>query len=103
MMLWPEDPNVARLIALALAPVQWGMAWWYLRYWDLFPKMSIKRLVPWCLVFLLNVVIPVAIYRANSAAMYPDIVVSTIVFVDGIVFIVLLFFMLRGRSRSLQQ
>jgi hypothetical protein len=42
---------------------------------------SARRLIGWAAVFLLNVVIPIGMYRLNAHANHPDSFISVIVFV----------------------
>jgi len=85
---------------MILAPVQWGVAFVYFRYWYLSPKCSVRRLVGWAAVFVLNIIVPIAFYRLNARASHPDLVVTVVVFVDGVVFIIFLLRTLRLRSKQ---
>ena len=97
-MTFPMSPIVLRILATVLAPMQWGIAYCYLRYWDALSKYSTRRLLAWLVVFLLNVVIPIGIYRLNAQSENPDTMVDAVVLIDAVVCISLLFFVLKKRS-----
>ncbi len=100
MSIWPDSLVLARGLVIAMAPVQWGIALRYFLYWNSLPKYSARRLLAWAFTFALNIVVPVGFYRLNAVARHPDWLVSLVVFIDGIVFIVLVFWMIRKRPRG---
>jgi len=94
------DHTFLRILAAILAPVQWGVAFCYFRYWDALPKGSARRLVAWLVVFLLNIVVPIGVYRQNAKSGNPDAFVDAVVIIDVVVFISLVLFILRNRSKA---
>jgi hypothetical protein len=44
--------TMGRLAVLPLAAVEWALVAWYVLYWDLFPKHSLRRLIPWAILIL---------------------------------------------------
>jgi hypothetical protein len=89
----------ARLAIAPLALVELGVVAWYFLYWDLFPKYSAQRLVPW-LIFIMSVIgiplLQIGIYRKlASAKEVDDVVVLLEIFLEslcsvGLIFVVLL-------------
>lgn len=51
---------MTRLIVLALGLSECMNAAWYFSYWDLFPKYSLRRLIPWLIFVLSGIGVPVA-------------------------------------------
>jgi hypothetical protein len=99
----PMNPAFLRILATVLAPVQWGIVFCYFRYWDALPKHSSRRIVAWLVVFLLNVVMPIGIYRLNAKSGSPDVFVDAVVILDAVVFILLVLYMVKKRSRAQTQ
>ena len=89
----------ARLAIAPLALVELGVVAWHFLYWDLFPKYSAQRLVPW-LIFIMSVIgiplLQIGIYRKlASAKEVDDVVVLLEIFLEslcsvGLIFVVLL-------------
>ena len=49
---------VPRLTIILLVPIELGIVAWYFLYWDLFPKYSIRRLLPWLIFAVTGIGIP---------------------------------------------
>ena|ERR1700678_2413057 len=49
-----------KLAVVPLCLIEWGIVGWYVLYWDMFPKYSPRRLIPWLLLLGCVVAIPVA-------------------------------------------
>ena len=61
---------MSKLTIVPLALFQWGIIAWYLLYWDLFPKYSLRRLIPWILLLASAVGVPAVqalIYRRMAS------------------------------------
>lgn len=99
---------LARVAILFLVPVQLGIVAWYLLYWDLFPKYSVRRLLAWSIFFLSMVSIPllqILIYRAiTSIRKIEDPYVAITISVEGALALALMFYLLLkrrcGKSKS---
>jgi hypothetical protein len=92
---------IPRAVILLLAPLQFAIVAWYFLYWDLFPKYSVRRVVPWLLFVLSGIGIPllqISIYRAITAvARIDDPFVSITIFVESMMSVALVFYLLRSR------
>ncbi len=96
---------VPRVAILLLIPVELGIVAWYFLYWDLFPKYSARRLLPWVIFVLSAIGIPllqIFIYRSiMSVAKVEDPYVGVVIFVESMLAVVLVFYLLfKRRSRS---
>ncbi len=92
------EPRVAILL---LVPVELGIVAWYFLYWDLFPKYSVRRLLPWLIFVLSGVGVPLLqmfIYKSiTSTAKINDPYVGVIIFVESVMAVALLFYLLLSR------
>lgn len=96
---------VARVAILLLMPVELGIVAWYFLYWDLFPKYSVRRLLPWSIFIMSAIGIPllqIFVYRAiTSVAKVDDPYVGITIFAESILALALMFYLLfKRRSRS---
>lgn len=94
---------LGRLATLPLAFLEWGIVLWYLNYWDLFPKLSFKRLIPWFLVVLsipTVILVQIFIYREITlSGAISDVVFKLILGLEQLVAVALVFwFKKRGRK-----
>ncbi len=96
-MWWPKNIVFARGGVLLVALAQLFFAWWYLRGWFWLPKSSLRRLGGWTLVFIFNVVVPVAIYRANVERGHRDSTVSLVLMLQATFLIALIFYAVRKK------
>lgn len=99
------DPLLPRILITPLALVELGIVGWYFLYWDLFPKYSIRRLLPWVIFLASAIGIPllqIAIYKdATSKQVVDDPFVSIVIFAESIASVALAFYLLlRRRSRN---
>ncbi len=92
---------IPRIAILFLVPVELGIVAWYFLYWDLFPKYSVRRLLPWLILVLSAVGIPLLqmlIYKSiTSTAKINDPYVGIIIFVESVMAVTLLFYLLFKR------
>ncbi len=98
----PSNPALLAWLAIFLgAPVQWSVALWYLGYWDLFPKYSLKRLIAWLLTVVIlpgTVLVQYHVYRSILAAVCrSDVIFYSVTIVENTASISLLFYMLHRR------
>lgn len=91
----------ARISITPFILVELGIVAWYFLYWDLFPKYSIKRLVPWLIFVASLIVIPllqIGIYRKiTSVKAIEDIFVFIVIFFESLFSVALIFYMLLER------
>jgi hypothetical protein len=92
-----------RVAILFLVPIELGIVAWYLLYWDLFPKYSVRRLLPWFIFILGAIGIPLLqtfIYR-SSVTKIDDAFVEITIFVESALPVALTFYLLfKRRSRK---
>jgi hypothetical protein len=93
----------ARLAILPLALVELGVVAWYLLYWDLFPKYSVRRLLPWLIFVLSGIGIPlfqISIYRLITSAVgrIDDLYLAMTIAGQSALAVVLGFYLLRRRQ-----
>jgi hypothetical protein len=78
----------ARVLITPFVLVELGIVAWYLLYWDLFPKYSIRRLVPWSLLILSAIGIPllqIYTYRIiTMEAAVNDVFVHLVIFSESV-------------------
>ena len=96
---------VPRLTVLLVAPIEFAVVAWYFLYWDLFPKYSIRRLLPWLIFLLTGVAVPlvqISIYRGmTSVTKVDDPFVGIVIFMESMGAVALAFYLLiRRRSRD---
>ena len=91
-MTWPANMVVARLILLVYAAMALMFEWWYLGTWYWLPKASLKRLFGWVLMFASIIVVPLSAYREFARR---DAIGLTILLINGIACIALLFYQIR--------
>lgn len=91
-MIWPANVVLARLILLVYAALALTFEWWYLGTWYWLPKASLKRLFGWALMLASIIVVPLGAYREFARR---DAIGLTILFINGIAFITLLFYRIR--------
>jgi len=94
-----------RAAILLLAPVPLGVVAWYLLYWDLFPRYSLRRLLSWFMLMLSVIGIPLLqmlIYRSViSVTNIGDGFVEITIFMQSALAVALAFYLLlRRRSRD---
>jgi hypothetical protein len=94
-----------RVAILFLVPVQLGIVLWYLLYWDLFPTYSVRRLLPWLILLLSGIGIPllqISIYQGiTSRAKIDDPFVGITIFIESALAVALMFYLLfKRRSRG---
>lgn len=95
--------STARLSVLPLAVVEWGIVLWYFLYWDLFPKYSARRLIPWAL-FVLSVpaivLLQIHIYKyIASVHRINDVVFKGALVFENAISVLLLFMILKRRKK----
>ena len=95
---------VPRVAILFLVPIELGIVAWYFRYWDLFPKYSVRRLLPWLIFILSAIGIPlfqIFIYRSiTSVTKVEDPYVGITIFLESALAVALMFYLLlKRRSR----
>jgi len=100
-----ETPLFPRLLITPLIFAELGMVVWYLLYWDLFPKYSIRRLVPWLFFVASFIAIPllqIFIYRRiASEKKIDDLFVPLVICFESITSVALGFYLLlRRRSQN---
>ena len=97
----------ARLAILPLALVELGVTAWYILYWDLFPKYSLRRLLPWLIFVLSGIGIPllqISIYRliAPAVGRIDDVYLAMTLAGESALAVVLMFYLLhRRRTRQI--
>jgi hypothetical protein len=94
---------IPRLAIILFIPFQLALVVWYLIYWDLFPKYSLRRLIP-CVVFILSgIIIPllqIFIYKTiTGVASVDDIWVGIIVLIQSGAVVAVIFYLLLRRRR----
>jgi hypothetical protein len=93
---------LARLAILPLALVQLSIVAWYLLYWDLFPKYSARRLLPWLIFVLSGIGIPllqIYIYRSiTSVGRIDDLFVAITIVAQSVLAVGVGFYLLRRRQ-----
>ena len=94
-----------RVAILFLVPVELGIVAWYFLYWDLFPKCSVRRLLPWLIVILSGIGVPLLqlfIYKSmTSATKVDDPYVALTIFAESALAVALVFYLLsKRRSRN---
>lgn len=95
----------ARLLITVLMFIEFGIVAWYLLYWDLFSRYSIKRLGAWVIYIISVVAIPllqIGIYREiTSVNQIEDFFVFLVIWFESFVSVVLIFgLLLRRRFRK---
>jgi len=96
---------VPRLTIILLVPIELGIVAWYFLYWDLFPKYSIRRLLPWLIFAVTGIGIPllqIFVYRSiTSVTKIDDPFVFVVIFAESIMSVALAFYLLiKRRSRD---
>jgi membrane associated rhomboid family serine protease len=97
--------TTARLMITPLALVELAIVAWYFLYWDLFPKWSLRRLVPW-MIFMISVggipFLQIGIYKQlASVAVVDDPFVALLIAAEGLLSAALMFYLLlRRRSKQ---
>jgi hypothetical protein len=93
---------LGRLAILPFALLELGIVLWYLTYWDLFPRYSLKRLVPWFISVLSiggTALGQLRLYLwITSSTRLTDNFVYAVLFVQSIFSGLLIFFVLIKRS-----
>ena len=97
-----------RIAILFLIPVELGIVAWYFFYWDLFPKYSVRRLLPWLILVLSGVGVPllqIFIYKLiTSTAKIDDPYVNVTIFIESVMAAALSFYLLfRRRTHNKRQ
>jgi hypothetical protein len=96
-------PNllVSKIAVLPLSIVEWVIVGWYVLYWDLFPKYSLRRLIPWFLLLASVVAIPVAqalLYRRlTSTNKVEGWFVPITIFIESAISVGLVLYFLKKR------
>ncbi len=92
---------VPRIVILFLIPIELGIVAWYFLYWDLFPKYSVQRLLPWLIFLLSGVGIPllqIFMYKSiTSTAKVDDLYVGVTIFAESMLAVALAFYLLFKR------
>lgn len=93
---------LSTFIPIALAPVELSLVAWYLLYWDLFPKYSLRRIIAWLLFLATLVIVPllqIELYkRLNSIERADSLFVSGLIILESVLSIALMFFILTHRK-----
>ena len=101
-----ERSLYALCLILPFFLLELGIVAWYFLYWDLFPKKSAKRLIPW-FIFLLSLlaipIIQIGIYRKiYSVEIVDNLTVYLIIVLESLFSTVLIFYLLRRRSKKVR-
>ena len=96
---------VPRFTIILLVPIEIGIVAWYFLYWDLFPKYSIRRLLPWLIFVVAGIGIPllqIFVYRSiTSVTKIDDPFVFVVIFAESMMSVALAFYLLsKRRSRD---
>jgi hypothetical protein len=87
-----------------LAPIEAGIVAWYFLYWDLFPKYSVRRLLPWLIfIIITGIGIPllqISVYRSiTSLTKIDDPFVFLVIFFESVTSAALAFYILVKRRK----
>jgi hypothetical protein len=99
-MTIPISSTALRVLTIGLAPVQWGAVLWYVNSYGRYPNSTIRRLVPWIVMLVACVVVPIAIYLINARMTSPDHVTKIVGAIEEVLFVALLLFGLKRITNS---
>jgi hypothetical protein len=96
---------VSRILITPLMLIELGIVGWYFLYWDLFPKYSVRRLLPWAILLLSTIGIPllqIAAYKdVTSQQVVQDPFVPILISTESAASVALAFcLLLRRRLRN---
>jgi hypothetical protein len=95
MNIWSDDMTFRRALVVLLAPPQWWSVIWYVRCLELYPKEISRRLIPWIILMVTNVIIPLLLVFSNAPGVHADTFVQSVGVVEALLFLALLFYRLK--------
>jgi hypothetical protein len=89
---------VSILATMALVPVELSFVAWYMLYWDLFPKYSLRRIVAWLLFIASVVIVPllqIQLYKSiNLIERADSLFISYLIITESVLSTALMFLFL---------